>query len=185
MIVTRDKIYILDSYVSQQIFVFDKTGKLLYRIKNRGRGPQEYLSVGDMQVDTLRNEILVNDALARSYLYFSTDDGSFLRREKGVGNCYLARMDSLYINLTGIGQDFNDKENWEILVSDKGFGCLQRIRPFAASGSYFHSQQFYLRSPGKSIIYTYLFGYGLPVHLGIGCLPEICYLPGKKYLEAL
>ena len=82
MIVTKDKIYILDCYTAQQIFVFDKTGNLLFRIKNKGRGPKEYLSVADMQVDTIRNEILVNDALARSYLYFSADDGAFLHREK-------------------------------------------------------------------------------------------------------
>ena len=52
MIVTKDKIYILDCYTAQQIFVFDKTGNLLFRIKNKGRGPKEYLSVADMQVDT-------------------------------------------------------------------------------------------------------------------------------------
>ena len=72
MIVTNDKIFIMDSFAAQQIFVFDKTGKLLFRIKNKGRGPQEYISIWDMQVDTIRNEILVNDALARSYLYYST-----------------------------------------------------------------------------------------------------------------
>ena len=32
MIVTNDKIFLMDSFAAQQIFVFDKTGKLLYRI---------------------------------------------------------------------------------------------------------------------------------------------------------
>ena len=129
MIVTKDKIYILDCYTAQQIFVFDKTGNLLFRIKNKGRGPKEYLSVADMQVDTIRNEILVNDALARSYLYFSTDDGTFLRREKGIANCYLACIDSLYINLTGVGQDFNDNENWAIIISDKDSVLFKGFEP--------------------------------------------------------
>ena len=129
MVVTKDKIFILDSFTSQQIFVFDKTGKLLYRIKNKGRGPKEYISIWDMQVDTIRNEILVNDALARSYLYYSTDDGTFLRREKGIANCYLARIDSLYINLTGVGQDFNDNENWAIIISDKDSVLFKGFEP--------------------------------------------------------
>ena len=129
MIVTKDKIYILDCHTAQQIFVFDKTGNLLFRIKNKGRGPKEYLSVADMQVDTIRNEILVNDALARSYLYFSTDDGTFLRREKGIANCYLACIDSLYINLTGVGQDFNDNENWAIIISDKDSVLFKGFEP--------------------------------------------------------
>ena len=119
MIVTKDKIFILDAYVAQQIFVFSKMGKLLYRIKNKGRGPKEYISIWDMQVDTIRNEILLNDALARSYLYFSADDGQFIRREKGIANCYVARIDSLYVNLQNNGQDFNDEENWAILITDK------------------------------------------------------------------
>lgn len=119
MIVTKDKILILDSFSAQQIFVFDKTGILLYRIKNKGRGPKEYISIWDMQVDTIRNEILLNDALARSYLYFSINDGQFIRREKGIANCYVTRIDSLFVNLQNNGQDFNDKENWAILVTDK------------------------------------------------------------------
>ena len=119
MVVTNDKIFIMDSFAAQQIFVFDKTGKLLYRIKNKGRGPKEYISIWDMQVDTIRNEILLNDALARSYLYFSADDGQFIRREKGIANCYVARIDSLYVNLQNNGQDFNDEENWAILITDK------------------------------------------------------------------
>lgn len=40
MVVTKDKIFILDAYAAQQIFVFDKTGKLLFRIKNKGRGAE-------------------------------------------------------------------------------------------------------------------------------------------------
>ena len=129
MIVTNDKIFIMDSFAAQQIFVFDKTGKLLFRIKNKGRGPKEYISIWDMQVDTIRNEILVNDALARSYLYYSTDDGTFLRREKGIANCYLACIDSLYINLTGVGQDFNDNENWAIIISDKDSVLFKGFEP--------------------------------------------------------
>ena len=149
MIVTKDKIYILDCYTAQQIFVFDKTGNLLFRIKNKGRGPKEYLSVADMQVDTIRNEILVNDALARSYLYFSTDDGTFLRREKGIANCYLAHIDSLYINYQIPGQDFNDNENWAILVSDKDSVLYKGFTPTPLQDNNFAVNSFTYDCDGK------------------------------------
>ena len=149
MIVTKDKIYILDCHTAQQIFVFDKTGNLLFRIKNKGRGPKEYLSVADMQVDTIRNEILVNDALARSYLYFSTDDGTFLRREKGIANCYLARIDSLSINLQIPGQDFNDDENWAILVSDKDSVLYKGFTPTPLQDNNFAVNSFTYDCDGK------------------------------------
>lgn len=149
MIVTKDKIYILDCHTAQQIFVFDKTGNLLFRIKNKGRGPKEYLSVADMQVDTIRNEILVNDALARSYLYFSTDDGTFLRREKGIANCYLAHIDSLYINYQIPGQDFNDHENWAILVSDKDSILYKGFEPTPLQNDNFINNSFTYDCDGK------------------------------------
>ena len=149
MIVTKDKIYILDCHTAQQIFVFDKTGNLLFRIKNKGRGPKEYISIWDMQVDTIRNEILVNDALARSYLYFSTDDGTFLRREKGIANCYLARIDSLSINLQIPGQDFNDDENWAILVSDKDSVLYKGFTPTPLQDNNFAVNSFTYDCDGK------------------------------------
>ena len=149
MIVTNDKIFIMDAHVAQRIFVFDKTGKLLFRIKNKGRGPKEYLSVADMQVDTIRNEILVNDALARSYLYFSADDGAFLRREKGVANCYLAHIDSLYINYQIPGQDFNDHENWAILVSDKDSILYKGFEPTPLQNDNFINNSFTYDCDGK------------------------------------
>lgn len=149
MIVTKDKIYILDCYTAQQIFVFDKTGNLLFRIKNKGRGPKEYLSVADMQVDTIRNEILVNDALARSYLYYSTDDGTFLRRKKGIANCYLAHIASLYINYQIPGQDFNDNENWAILVSDKDSVLYKGFAPTPLQDNNFAVNSFTYDCDGK------------------------------------
>ena len=149
MIVTKDKIFILDAYVAQQIFVFSKMGKLLYRIKNKGRGPKEYQSIRDMQVDTIRNEILVNDALARSYLYFSTDDGAFLRKETGVANCYLAHIDSLYINYQAPEQDFNDNENWAILVSDKDSILYKGFEPTPLQNDNFINNSFTYDCDGK------------------------------------
>ena len=35
MVVTRDKIFILDAHIAQQIFVFNKTGKLLFRLSQK------------------------------------------------------------------------------------------------------------------------------------------------------
>lgn len=129
MIVTGGKMYIMDSHVAQQIFVFDMTGKLLYRIKNKGRGPQEYISIWDMQIDTVKNEILLNDPISHSYIYYSNMDGKFIRRKKGVANCYLAVIDSLYVNYQIPGQDFNDEENWSILVSDKDSVIFKGFEP--------------------------------------------------------
>lgn len=121
MIVTDDKIYIMDSFVAQQVFVFDKKGKLLFCIDQKGHGPGDFISIWDIQVDTLKNEILVNDALGLAHIYYSTTDGSFIRKERAIQNCYVAKMNNYYFNVLSFGQDFNGNEpdNWQLLVSDK------------------------------------------------------------------
>ena len=98
MIITESKIYIMDSFLSQQVFVFDKQGKLLFRIDEKGNGPEEFISIWDMQVNESKKEILLNDALGLSYIYYSTEDGSFIKRERGIQNCYLANINNIYIN---------------------------------------------------------------------------------------
>jgi hypothetical protein len=119
MTVTKEYIYILDSFISQQIFVFDTEGKLVFQIKNKGQGPEEYISMWDMQIDTLRNEIIVNDAIARRYIYYSSRNGEFIKKEQGIANCYFAHINNSYVNLLAHNQDFNDDENWSIVITDK------------------------------------------------------------------
>jgi hypothetical protein len=119
MIVTKENIYILDSFVSQQIFAFNKEGKLLFRIHNKGQGPEEYISLWDMQVDTCNNEILVNDALTRSYIYYSAQNGNFIKREHGISNCYCTQLNNDYVNLLAHNQDFNEDEDWSIIITHK------------------------------------------------------------------
>jgi len=105
--------------MSQAIFVFDKQGKLKFCIDEKGMGPNEYISIWDMQVDEVRNEIMINDALGLSYKYYSSIDGSFIRKEKGIQNCYVAKVNDLYFNMLGFGQAFNKNEDWQLVVTDK------------------------------------------------------------------
>lgn len=118
MIVAGGKIYVLDTQVAQQIFVYDRKGKLLFRIKDKGNGPEEYISLWDMQVDTVKNEILVDDALGLAYIYYSAKDGSFIRKEKAVQNCFAAKLGDYYVNILSKGQSFADK-NWQLIISDR------------------------------------------------------------------
>lgn len=119
MIVTENKIYIMDSFLSQKVFVFNTQGKLLFCIEEKGNGPEEFISIWDMQVDEQKKEILINDALGLSYIYYSTEDGSFIRKEKAIQNCYTTNTNNLYMNMLSYGQDFNEMENWQLLITDK------------------------------------------------------------------
>jgi len=119
MEVTNKHIVIMDSFVAEKLFVFDRKGKLLFLISGKGKGPEEYLSLWDFYIDTFKNEIVVNDALARVRMYYSMHDGSFIKREKSVANCYMTRIDNHYVNLLTHQQDFNVEDDFSILITEK------------------------------------------------------------------
>jgi len=62
--------------------------------------------------------------------------------KKGVANCYLAHIDSLYINYQIPGQDFNDHENWAILVSDKDSILYKGFEPTPLQNDNFINNSF-------------------------------------------
>lgn len=53
-----DKYYIYDNS-SDIIFIFSQNGHYLSRISKKGRGPQEYVRINDVFVDTLTNDIII------------------------------------------------------------------------------------------------------------------------------
>ena len=51
LIVKNDKIFIFDFIGRNQVLVFDRNGKFLYKTGNRGRGPKEYIQLRNFTVD--------------------------------------------------------------------------------------------------------------------------------------
>lgn len=71
----EDGIYVLDRRECH-VKVFDKSGKYVKTIGNKGQGPGEMSSSSSLQI-TPQNEIAVNDSSARK-IHFFTLDGKFL-----------------------------------------------------------------------------------------------------------
>lgn len=153
MIVTDNRIYIMDSYLSQAIFVFDKQGKLLFCIDQKGSGPEEYVSVWDMDVNEKKQELLLNDALGLSYIYYSTIDGHFIRKEKAIPNCYVAKENEYYINVLSNGQDYDSTEDWQVLVSRQD-SVLQKGFQLASIQKNDYIRNTLIRNHEKKLLYT-------------------------------
>lgn len=77
MLVKDNKIYILDNDVANSIFVFSLEGKFIYKINKPGKGPGEYLSLIDFDVDKFGN-IFVNDQMSRKIIKYSNNGANFL-----------------------------------------------------------------------------------------------------------
>lgn len=119
-------IYILDAYITERLFIFDRQGKLLKVIADKGEGPDEYAGLSGMSIDPDRKEICLNDRLSIGQLYYDLT-GNFLRKEKGVPCSYVNILDSSIISQLAKGQSFSSNINYHIVcavqdsVLSKGF----------------------------------------------------------------
>ncbi|APA00345.1 6-bladed beta-propeller [Flavobacterium commune] len=86
------KIFVLDRKLNS-IFVFNENdGSFLYKIKNIGRGPQEYTGLMDFTIDEKNNNLVLYTH--RPYgLYIHKLDGAFVKK---------VRLDNFYINMASI-----------------------------------------------------------------------------------
>ena len=73
-------LYIFDA-IGEKILAFDLTGKFLFKIDDRGQGPQEYLHINGFEIDSQRNKILVLDPFLNSLIEYDLN-GRFVRRTR-------------------------------------------------------------------------------------------------------
>lgn len=51
IILNKDRIYILDAWSAESVFVFDRDGNFINKISRKGEGPEEYIDMRDMFYD--------------------------------------------------------------------------------------------------------------------------------------
>ena len=77
----RNKIVVVDSYVSKTITVYDKSGKFLNRIGTLGQGPGEYSYLGHVTLTPDKSMVVVVD-MGSGYLKYFGLDGNFVKSKK-------------------------------------------------------------------------------------------------------
>ena len=73
----KNRYYILDGK-QQIVFCFDSIGNFLFRISQRGHGPNEYIYLGDLSIDPYNNQLLLLEPYG-NLLVFDLD-GQFLSK---------------------------------------------------------------------------------------------------------
>ncbi len=107
-----DRFVIFDGK-EQQAVIFDTTGNCIVQIKRQGKGPGEYVQVGDCAVDPSTDELVLLADQPGKLLWFDRD-GKYLR-EKRVSACMM--------ELAGSG------ETWYGLNCAVSGNTLTRIAP--------------------------------------------------------
>lgn len=71
-------IFIMERYNQQGVYVFDHSGKYLYRIGSRGQGPEEFVNLSDFSLNEEEGLIYLYD-LARTKVLVLSFEGDFIK----------------------------------------------------------------------------------------------------------
>ncbi len=75
----KNRFYVFDK-LSLTVFCFDSTGKFLFKINKKGRGPEEYENVEDIFIDNFNDQLLL--LVPWGYLLTFDLDGDFFSKKK-------------------------------------------------------------------------------------------------------
>lgn len=96
-LLTADRIYGQEAQTA--IYVFGKDGRLIRKIDHRGGGPGEYSYISSYAVDTLRNEIFIQDGNVKKGTTFVYDlEGNYKREFPNRAKEITILNDSLLLN---------------------------------------------------------------------------------------
>lgn len=92
LLFTNGKIIVVDLFSSKSIHIFDESGKHINRISHLGNGPQEYLTITDVDI-TPDGLIAIKDNFKDVILYYNSD-GIFVKKEEIIeGGLEIAFID--------------------------------------------------------------------------------------------
>lgn len=77
IVVQGEYIFVADTELSKALFIFDRKGKFLGKVGDRGEGPTEYYDISDFTIDVDQGKIILLDLTGRK-LNFYTLEGRFL-----------------------------------------------------------------------------------------------------------
>ncbi len=82
VIITDNRIYILDSYRSNSVFIFDRQGNWVNTIKKIGQGPEEYYILTDIFFDDKTNSINLLCRANNKIMEFDVDGKKLLSQHQ-------------------------------------------------------------------------------------------------------
>lgn len=120
VIVGEDCILVLDKQ-QESVFIFSQNGDMITKIHQQGRGPQEYLSIGD--ITYYNGQIYIFDSSAYRICYYDTS-GKFIHRHDICEGYQLIAKDDKIIVYAGL-----DAEEYEVTIFDNKGSCIGTYMP--------------------------------------------------------
>ncbi len=109
IVVTKNRFYIVDAFSAECVFIFNLEGKLISKIKAKGKGPGEYTYIAGFAYDPYNNELVLVDCFLKKVIRYDLD-GNYLSEQ-----FYEFRPQSI---------GFIDKNTYVIETGDQGVPFL-------------------------------------------------------------
>lgn len=120
IIFLKNRFYILDKHNTKSLFVFNKSGKFLFKISDIGKGPGEYIEPFDFIVNKNSSFIQIMDPNLRKVIVYDSL-GTFLSEKRFDFNAFFFEQpeELNYVFSTGNTIDYNRSGKKIILTDNK------------------------------------------------------------------
>lgn len=148
LIVYDNKYYLFDEQ-NKSVFVFDESGKYIFKIHNIGNGPGEYIQLTDFTIDTKNKQIVLLCDIPSCLIYYDLN-GKYLNQKKN----------EKLVKHISAGQNSTFFVNFLITYNENYIGIKNgsKYSEFLPAEDYIKNKDFYSIHP--NIIrsdYTYFF----------------------------
>lgn len=158
IIYKNDSIYLLDQKQSQ-IFVFNNSGKFLWKLDKLGRGPGEYLNIEDFVINPLNSNIEIISATGQYIIY---DPHGKMIESFQIPVQAIHQFYPINENLTAFYEKFNEgtlsifskKEKKKIYEKPMSENYIVQKTPYKAITSpfsHYEDQTFFLAADQKKV----------------------------------
>lgn len=150
-ILFRNNIYILDKKIAKSLFVFNLSGRFLFKLRNIGKGPGEFISINDFDIDVNGN-IYILDIYGKKIINFDSQ-GEYLKEIKlnfySHSFCYLG-LDQFVLNQNDLSDNVFNIIYWKNGVSEKKYFPYRKSIDDKQG---FHTVEYRIHHSRNSIMY--------------------------------
>jgi hypothetical protein len=155
VIIRDNKIFVYDMEGRNQVLVFDRDGRFLYKVGSRGVGPSEYVAMRNFAID--ENLIYIIDNAIQKILMYDISDGTYVASKKlpfVAHDMEIAGNGDFVFAQQRIQEDSQPKNHaYHIMVTDIDLNIKTGIFPFQDDDCETWSQYCYLKTTDQHIVF--------------------------------
>lgn len=159
----EDRIYILDKIHSRSIVIFDTTGKFISRFNKSGKGPGEYFSMADFEIDEQKRHLVIYDFSWRKIFRYNIETLNFVENgafDPVITNFAFDSKNNIFCFYRGNKDHKNTKLKYNLILADSALKIKDKFFKYDPNEQSFIDFKFKLfRS--QDILHTRNFDYNI------------------------